>query len=121
MIKEINNKTITQLIPFVGDNFIEFPLWGQGHWIPQITFWQNFDNEKQINLFFDYLKKICGLAYKYDFERKSETTSNIFDIYITPSYTISETSKLKYYWVNWTLEEMIHLAIASIKYGKELA
>lgn len=121
MTKEMNNKTITQLTPYVGDNFIEFPLWEQGHWIPQLTFWQKFENEDQACLFFNHLKKICGLAYKCEFDRMTESTSNIFHIYIMPSYQISDTDEVKYNFMNWTIEEMVYLAIKAIKFNnKEL-
>lgn len=30
---------IEKLIPYIGNYFLEYPLWEEGNWTPTITFW----------------------------------------------------------------------------------
>ena len=82
MIQEKINK----LIPFISENFITYPLWEEGKYIPFLKCWQKADTENRCTRLSNKLNKhFEKTGYKISFIGK-EHRSVIHEFYIYPKF-----------------------------------
>lgn len=95
------NKEFNKLIPYVSENFITYPLWEEGKYIPFISFWyMNDDIDKNIKEFKNN---------DYTIDVTLEHRINHCQIYPT----FEENDELGYVFIkeDWSIEEMIKIII----------
>lgn len=106
---------IEQLIPFLSENFITYPLWEHGQFIPFINFWQKTDSEKDLMELDNKLKEAfekSGYIVNYSDNNFSNTIHN-YQVY--PDFTDLENGDFEYVKKNWSIEEMLDLLWFVIK------
>ena len=72
---------INRLIPFVKENFITYPLWEEGKYIPFVNFWQKVESKEQILSLDKKLKAVFqAKGYNVQLEESNfnETILNYF-------------------------------------------
>lgn len=116
MKKNNFREKIDAIIPYVCENFLTFPLWEEGKYIPHLNFWKIFGTEKEF-------LKFC-ISAKRKGEQKGYVVENIdnqyFDFLPTYNYNFSLSPAYKdlkdgsYKFVNegWSIEEMVDLVVA---------
>ena len=61
-------KQIEKIIPYIDENFITFPLWEEGLYIPFVKFWQIFNDEIENDKAVAIVEKFNIDNKKYDIE-----------------------------------------------------
>lgn len=111
----IQNK-IDKLIPYVSENFITYPLWEEGKYIPFINFWRICKNNEEFNIL---IKKMVELKYvgDYKLELIDENIIGEKPFYLQMYPEFEETSEGGYEYVkkDWSIEEMIEIVGELIK------
>ena len=97
------HKKIEQLIPFVDENFITFPLWEEGIYAPSVNIWLITKEPYVLDQYTISLLENTSYEYYIDDENSSH---NIYRISIFPLYDYKTYSFSK----KWSIEEMIDLA-----------
>lgn len=105
------HKKIERLIPYVNENLITFPLLEEGNYTPFVNFWQIVDKKNNrtrfVKLIINHFKNSgYGITYA-----PNERYSNIVEFYIYPVYKVLKNGSYKYIKKDWSIEEMIELAI----------
>ena len=110
MIQEKINK----LIPFISENFITYPLWEEGKYIPFLKCWQKADTENRCTRLSNKLNKhFEKTGYKISFIGK-EHRSVIHEFYIYPKFKELKNGSYKFVKKDWSIEEMIDLLIIAL-------
>lgn len=106
------NEQIKEIIPFVDENFITFPLCEEGNYTPFLNFWQFFGgNVRKVNklsLEFEIKAQRIFIQFGYMVEI-NRINSNLFEYKINPILIYSKKGKIIYLNKNWSIEEMIEL------------
>lgn len=102
-----------KLIPFIEENFITFPLWEEGIFIPCLNFWVYDD--RFIELTFGDEVQFSIEGYDFSFGKEISFTG-IVNVIITPSWEYSNDS-YKLERDNYSIDEMIDLAHVGINGG----
>ena len=116
---------INEIIPFIQGDFITYPLWEEGKYIPFVNFWQRACNKKEINILNKKLRKLdtntgykIGLdtntGYKIGIELK-EYVSVVFNIFIYPDFKDTDDGGYEFIKSDWSIEEMIDMIKQQIK------
>ena len=94
------NEQFNKLIPYVSENFITYPLWEEGKYIPFVNFWYIQKTNKDVYL------NIENFSNK-NYNIIQEEEYGIIRCQIFPTFEDSE--ELGYIFVkdNWSIEEMI--------------
>jgi len=112
-MENIQNK-INEIIPFIQGNFITYPLWEEGKYIPFVNFWQRASNSKEIMMLNKKLRKLdTNTGYKIGIEGK-EYPSVLFNIFIYPDYIDNGDGSYEFIKSDWSIEEMIDLIKTNI-------
>lgn len=102
-------KNIETILPFVGENFITFPLWEEGKYIPFVNFWQKYDNqivyESKRKKLFKFFKKSGYIVA----ENENPTNSKIFSYELYPEFKELKGGSYKYKKYDWSIEEMLEM------------
>ena len=99
------HKKIEQLIPFVDENFITFPLWEEGDYAPHVNIWLIFDSDNEAD---SIVKKVLGGSV-YDYYIENDGYSNIRRISIFPAQYFDCHGNFHVH-QDSSIEEMIDLA-----------
>lgn len=109
------HKQIEKLIPYVSENFITYRLWEEGKYFPFITVWQKAETKTKYKILTKKIEKIFkSSGYMYEFETKYDS-SILHDIYIYPDFNENEEGGYEYVKEDWSIEEMIELALKVVK------
>ena len=106
---------VEMLIPFVSEEFITYPLWEEGKYIPFLNFWQvakTFEERMGLNLRIKKLSKIKGYSVEElpDF-MSSLTRSSVYNFRIYPTYRELKNGSYNFVKKDWSLEEMVDLVV----------
>lgn len=103
MIQKLINKTI----PFVCENFITFPLWEEGKYIPNLNFW--IITKEPVLLYNKLYEIYDDMGYDVIFEDKTDNRNDIYTFSISPK--IKENDDCGYEFLNkdWSIEEILIL------------
>lgn len=102
-----------KLIPFIEENFITFPLWEEGIFIPCLNFWVYDD--RFVGLTFGDEVQFSVEGYDFSFSKEHSFTG-IVNVIITPSWEYSNDS-YKLERDDYSIDEMIDLAHVGINGG----
>ena len=103
------HKKIEKLIPFISENFISYPLWEEGKYIPVISFWQKAETKALCKELDNRLSKLHkGTGYCIEIAKK-EHASVIHEIQFYPKFRDLKNGSYKFSKKNWSLEEMIDM------------
>jgi hypothetical protein len=108
-------KQIDKLIPYLSENFITYPLWEEGKYIPFVNIWIKVDNEDEINEFDFKCKEIfkkTGYKIVFDDCNYSET---IFKYQVHPIFKDLPNGSYKFTKKDWSIEEMLDLLGSVLK------
>lgn len=103
------HESINELIPYISENFITYPLWEEGKYIPFVTFWQIAKNVEELKKFeeeFAILSRPIG----YDFSIEYNINGTIIGkIHIYPDFNDLDDGSYEFVNPDWSIEEMILL------------
>jgi len=114
---KLNNmlhEKIEKLIPFISENFITYPLWEEGKYIPFVNFWIKVDTEDEIQEFDFKCKEIfedTGYIVSYNDTNYSNT---ILQYSVFPNFNDLENGPYEFVKKDWSIEEMIDLLIIAL-------
>ena len=100
---------IEKLIPYIEENFITFPLWEEGKYIPFVSIWQKINSISEV---LDFDKKLDQLFLnsKYDYDCLDNNFSEtIYKYHIFPRYKELDNGGFEYLYDNWSIEEILDL------------
>jgi len=106
------HEKIEKLIPFIEEEFITYPLWEEGKYVPFVNFWQKFESRKDISEFRIKLSKIKELGY--DFEEIVTHKFKIYTYKVYPNFKEREDGSLKFENKKWSIEEMLELLVSIV-------
>lgn len=100
---------INKLIPYISENFITYPLWEEGKYIPFVNFWQKEEKVLGCEVMCHQLNKILNSS-GYDFVTEDRfESSRIIDFSIYPDFNETEDGGYDFVKKDWSIEEMITL------------
>lgn len=109
------HKQFEKLIPYVSENFITYRLWEEGKYFPFINIWQKAETKNKCTRLSNKVKKIFeNSGYMYGFEDKYHP-SVIHHMFIYPDFYENEDGGYEYVKEDWSIEEMIELALKIVK------
>lgn len=110
MIQEKINK----IIPFLNENFITYPLWEEGKYIPFVNFWQmgNDDFLHELDKKIDKVFDSSGYLMEY---YNSNYTNTIHQYRLYPEFKELKNGSYKFVKQDWSIEEMLDLLVAVLK------
>lgn len=116
--KDLNimiHQKIEKLIPYISDEFITYPLWEEGKYIPFLKCWQKADTENKCTRLSNRLKKhFEKTGYDILFIGK-EHRSVIHEFYVYPKYKELKNGSYKFNKTDWSIEEMLDLLSTVLK------
>ena len=99
------HQKIEKLIPFISEEFITYPLWEEGKYIPFLKCWQKADTENKCTRLSNKLNKhFEKTGYEISFIGK-EHRSVIHEFYISYKFVKQD----------WSIEEMLDLLGSVLK------
>jgi hypothetical protein len=103
------HQNIEKLIPFISEDFITYPLWEEGKYIPFIKCWQQADTKNKCTRLSNKLNKFFNESgYEISFIPK-EHSSVIHEFYLYPKFKELKNGTYKFNKKNWSIEEMLEL------------
>lgn len=109
------HQKIESIIPFISEEFITYPLWEEGKYIPFLKCWQKADTENECELLSkrlnDHFEKT---GYEISFIGK-EHISVIHEFYIYPKWKELKNGSYKFIKKDWSIEEMLELLASVLK------
>lgn len=103
------HKKIEKLIPYISENFITYPLWEEGKYIPFVNIWIKVDNQEQEDEFDSKLVRIFrDTGYRIIFEGSS-FSQDILYYQVHPKFKELKNGSYKYEKKDWSIEEMLDL------------
>lgn len=106
------HEKIEKLIPFIEEEFITYPLWEEGKYVPFVNFWQKFESRKDISEFRIKLSKIKELGY--DFEEIVTHKFKIYTYEVYPNFKEREDGSCEFENKKWSIEEMLELLVSIV-------
>ena len=106
---------INKLIPYLSENFITYPLFEEGKYIPFVNFWQLCKSKDEIRTLDKGLQKVfknSGYIVQYNDCNFDET---ILQYSVYPNYDDLDDGSYKFVKQDWSIEEMIELLGSVIK------
>ena len=108
------HEKINKLIPFISENFITYPLWEEGKYIPFVNFSRRFDKREIESEFFNLIERALKFV-GYEIETYNiNSTETIFEYRINPEYTSLPNGSFEYINQSWSIEEMIDIISQSL-------
>ena len=97
------NEQFNKLIPYVSENFITYPLWEEGKYIPFINFWFIRDNKR---------KDLNWKCYNHNdyIVEVLDTENSIKQYCISPKFEDIDNGYV-FNKKDWSIEEMIKIII----------
>ena len=102
-------KQIDKLIPYLSENFITYPLWEEGKYIPFVNFWQICKTQTEIQVLDKNLQKVfenSGYIVQYNDCNFDET---ILQYSVYPNYDDLDDGSYKFVKQDWSIEEVLDL------------
>lgn len=109
------HQKIERLIPFISEEFITYPLWEEGKYIPFLKCWQKADTENKCTRLSNRLNNhFEKTGYEISFIDK-EHRSVIHEFYIYPKWKELKNGSYKFVKKDWSIEEMLDLLRSVLK------
>ena len=103
------HQKIEKLIPFISEEFITYPLWEEGKYIPFLKCWQKAETDDKCTDLSNRLNKhFEKTGYEISFIPK-EHRSVIHEFYLHPKYKELKNGSYKFNKTDWSIEEMLDL------------
>lgn len=101
------NKQFNKLIPYVSENFITYPLFEEGKYIPFLNFWyiQNTNEVARFNI-----KNFKANNYEL-IEEHEEFFDTIMNCQIYPKFIETDEGGYEFVKEDWSIEEMVEIVI----------
>jgi len=103
------HEKINKLMPFISENFITYPLWEEGKYIPFVNFWKAAETEED----FLNIHTRLGIAFKnsgYVFDYYDNNSTNTLHYFnAAPDFKELENGSYEFVKEDWSLEEMIEI------------
>lgn len=109
------HQKIEKLIPYLSENFVTYPLWEEGKYIPFVNFWQKSDTDMDFLEMEGRIKEIfnnTGYSVDYSDNNFSDT---IHEYYVYPEFTDLENGGYDFVKKDWSIEEMLDLLGSVLK------
>jgi hypothetical protein len=107
---------IDKLIPYVSENFITYPLWEDGKYIPHLNFWQICKNGGELENLFERLNKFDpSSGYIIWIVEENIMEGKSFELQIYPNYDDIESGGYTFIKKDWSIEEMVEIVGKIIK------
>ena len=104
------HEKILRLVPYVNGNFITYPLWEEGKYIPFINFWKTAKTEGDyINMRIDFDKAFEGTGYNVCDDTEYSNGRGVFYFSVYPQFFVLRNGSYKYVKEDWSIEEMLDL------------
>ena len=102
---------INKLLPYVSENFITYPLWEEGKYIPFINFWQICKENKEFKKLLNKTIAFNNSGHGYIIEVTDENikSSKPFNLQIYPDFEDTEEGGYEYVKKDWSIEEMLEI------------
>jgi len=109
---------ISKIIPYISENFITYPLWEEGIYIPFVNFWKiyeiTFTSFSPISSIINKIPLCEEKGYSIDYKFTSDGNRFHYEFSIYPEFKFLDTGiQLKN--EKWSIEEMIELIEMLIK------
>ena len=111
------HKQIEELLPYISENLITYPLWEEGKYIPFINFWQIAETEKDFLEMNARIDKIAleNIGYEIIYQNNN-TVGSIHYFSINPIfYSEHLTIGYSYKKSDWSIEEMLDIILKIVK------
>lgn len=103
------HKKIENLIPYISENFITYPLWEEGKYIPFVNIWIKVNCEDEEHEFDFKCKEIFkNTGYEIIFEGSS-FSQDILYYQVHPKFKELKNGSYKFEKKDWSIEEMLDL------------
>jgi hypothetical protein len=109
------HKKIEQLIPYLSDNFISYPLWEEGLYIPSISIWRYFKRHEKYLEFKKGLEDIFLPNGYIIVENEIYNNKKTYSLSIMPDWNYEDNGSYTFTNQNWSIEEIIELLISILK------
>lgn len=109
------HQKIEKLIPFISEDFITYPLWEEGKYIPFVNFWQKAETDSD---FADMQSRLSKVFHNtgYDLEYSDNNYSNkIHSFQVFPKFKELENGSYKFIKKYWSIEEIFDLLAIVLK------
>jgi hypothetical protein len=106
------HRKIEKLIPFIEEEFITYPLWEEGKFVPFVNFWQKLENPKDVK---DFELKLSGIKkLGYEFDKSTTHRFKIYNYEIYPNFEEREDGSVEFENKKWSIEEMVELLVSIV-------
>lgn len=106
---------INKLIPFISENFITYPLWEDGKYIPFINFWQKAETISKCKKLDKCLTVLdTNTGYKIGIKEKYHR-SVIHECFIYPDFIETDEGGYEFIKKDWSIEEMLKMVDIFLK------
>ncbi len=99
------NEEFNKLIPYVSENFITYPLFEEGKYIPFLNFWHI---PKDDNVVYDRLQDFDNPHYEI---LVHDTEYSIKECQIYPKFIETDEGGYEFVKDDWSIEEMIEIIV----------
>jgi hypothetical protein len=110
-------KNIETLLPFVDENFLTFPLWEEGKYIPFVNFWRKYDLQKDYEIEYTKFKKFFKKT-GYVIAETDVFGGCITYYEIYPDFKELKDGSYEYKKHDWSIEEMLEMLNEILIYDK---
>lgn len=97
---------IEKLLPYINENFITFPLWEEGKYIPFINFWQKYETQEDYEKHYKKLKKHFNKT-GYVVVETDVSGGDIVYYELYPDFKEFKNGDFKYKKYDWSIEDML--------------
>lgn len=114
------HESINELIPYISENFITYPLWEEGKYIPFVNFWQIARNADERIMLLNRIRKLDSNPDYCIGINLNESNKTCLVCSVSPDFVEMEDGGYEFVNPHWSIEVMILLVkeFLNIKYEK---
>ena len=109
------HQKIEKLIPFISEEFITYPLWEEGKYIPFVNFWQKTETDSEIDNMHKRLDKVFKNTGYFINYSDNNSTNTIHSFQVTPDIKELDNGVYEFIKQDWSIEEIIELLATVLK------
>lgn len=111
------HQKIEKLIPYFSENFITYPLWEEGLYIPFVNFWQKCESDQELKQLHERLDDVferSGYDFFMEYDDESVFSNKIRNFSIHPEFNQLDYGVYQFVKKDWSIEEMLDLLLSAL-------
>jgi len=101
------HKKFETILPYMSENFITYPLWEEGVYIPFVNFWRVIKTKEDFESFQQFVTDVNYETHYYVVADTTEVGIVNFSIY--PDFDYGDEGSYFFMKPDWSIEEMIEI------------